>query len=121
METQLESPTLSGVRAGLSNISLPHRNKPDPKWKRVLNSLYYRTLNRWDAVELRDWCLHSTVAGLESRGLKIDRWDEVVPGAYGPVHCKRYRLSPESRERARELLGITNPSATPADALEGCV
>ena len=63
------------------------------------------TLNRFDAVrQLRDWTLNTTISQLEARGLRIDREDEIVPGHFGPVHCKRYRLAPESRQRATELL-----------------
>jgi len=58
------------------------------------------------ARELRDWCLPSTISQLEARGIRIDRQDECIPGHFGPIHCKRYRLSAESRELARELLGI---------------
>jgi hypothetical protein len=77
------------------------------KWQRVLRALLDgRTLNRFQAArELRDWCLNTTVSQLEQRGLKIDRRDETVPGAFGPVHCCRYRLADDSRERARQLLG----------------
>ena len=75
-------------------------------WRRVLLAfLDGSSLNRFEATrELRDWCLHSTVAGLEARGVRIDRHDEVVAGHFGDVHCKRYRLAAESRERAAELL-----------------
>lgn len=34
------------------------------------------------------------------------RADEKVLGAFGPVHCCRYRLDPASHQRARELLGL---------------
>jgi hypothetical protein len=80
--------------------------QPPRKWARILRALLDgRRLNRFEAArELRDWCLNTTVSQLERRGLTIQRKDEVVPGAYGPVHCCRYWLAPESSERARELL-----------------
>jgi hypothetical protein len=76
------------------------------KWRRVLRALVDgRTLNRFDAYrELRDSCLNTTISQLERRGVRISRRDETVPGAFGPVRCCRYRLSPESRIRALELL-----------------
>ena len=82
--------------------------RPPKKWFRVLSAFFEgRSLNRFEAVrEVRDWCLHTTVSQLEDRGVKIDRVDETVPGTYGPVHCCRYRMAPESRERAAELLGV---------------
>ena len=43
---------------------------------------------------------------LEARGVTILRREEVVQGQFGPVHCCRYWLAPESFDRARELLGL---------------
>jgi len=82
----------------------PLDSKPR-KWWRVLAALYGgQSLNRFQAERtLHDHCLHSTVAELEGKGVRIERQNETVPGAFGAVHCRRYRLSPESRERAREL------------------
>jgi len=80
---------------------------PKPfKWRRVLGALYDgRSLNRFQAErDLRDHCLNTTIAGLEARGIRIDREDERVPGAFGVVHCKRYKLALGSRERAAALL-----------------
>ncbi len=76
------------------------------KWKRVAQAFYDgRRLNRFEAARtLRDWCLPSTVSGLEARGLVILRTDEMVPGAFGPVRCCRYWLAPGSRALAAELL-----------------
>lgn len=77
------------------------------KWRRILQALVDgRTLNRFEAArELRDHVLPSTVSELEKRGLTIHRKGETVPGAFGPAHCCRYWLAPESRARALELLG----------------
>lgn len=101
-----------GRTPGLEGTSKPHVSSTARKWQRVLRAFADgRSLNRWEAVrELRDWCLHTTVAGLEARGVRIDRVDEVVPGQFGPIHCKRYRLAPESRAKAAELLGINGDS-----------
>ena len=78
------------------------------KWARVLQAfLDGRTFNRFDAYrELRDSCLNTTVSQIEARGVVMLRSEETVPGAFGPVRCMRYRLAPESLQRARELLGL---------------
>jgi hypothetical protein len=61
----------------------------------------------FEGERLGDHALHSTVAGLQSRGLILHRREETVPGYMGaPTRVCRYWLAPESRERARELLGI---------------
>lgn len=83
------------------------------KWRRVLRAfLDGRSLNRFEAVrELRDACLHSTVSGLQARGLTIHQRDEIVPGFQGiPTHVCRYKRAPESFDRARELLNGTRQS-----------
>lgn len=86
----------------------PAPAQPRPrKWARVLRAFADgKTYNRFDAYrELRDSCLNTTVSQIERRGVRILRREETVPGAFGPVHCCRYWLAPESRARALELLG----------------
>lgn len=115
MDQPIKSPR--AATGGLLQSSIDSQKSstttPPPKWKRVLAALAAgRSLNRWEAArELRDWCLHSTVAGLETRGLRIDRSDEVIEGHFGPIHCKRYRINPASLDLARRLLNI--PSGAP--------
>lgn len=115
MQGQIESPASAATDPGpgdktqdvLAERSATARaTQPPRKWARILRAfLEGRRLNRFDAYrELRDSCLNTTVSQLERRGLMIQRKDETVPGAYGPVHCCRYWLAPESIERARELL-----------------
>ena len=89
-----------------SATSPPAQPRPR-KWVRILKALVDgRTLNRFEATrDLRDWCLNTTISQLEQRGVRILRKDETVPGAFGPVHCCRYWLAPESIALARELLG----------------
>ncbi len=106
-----ESRPAAGLRteiAGTGGIEMQQgkRSATPRKWQRVLRAfLDGRSLNRFEATrELRDWCLNTTVSQLEGRGIKINRVDETVPGAFGPVRCCRYRLALESRERAAELL-----------------
>ncbi len=80
--------------------------RPELKWKMLLAEFAAgRSLNRFEAERLGDHCLHTTVANLEGRGVRIERKQEVIEGRFGKIHCKRYRLDPESIVRARELLG----------------
>jgi len=87
------------------------------KWRRVLAAFLdrgLRGLNRFEAArELRDHVLPTTVSQLEARGVRILRREETVPGAFGPVHCCRYWLSPEACQRAWELLGLSTPVLEP--------
>jgi hypothetical protein len=90
-----------------------HSSKPKipHKWQRVLAAfLSGQSHNRFSATrELRDWCLHSTVSTLESKGVKISRKNEKVPGYLGvPTDVTRYWLDlgdVENVKKARELLG----------------
>lgn len=104
--------------AGVGTTGRSERSATPRKWQRVLQALVDgKTLNRFEAArELRDWCLNTTVSQLEKRGLTILRKDETVPGHFGRVHCARYWLDPQSRARARELLGLpqTKTPAAPA-------
>jgi len=85
---------------------------PPRKWQRILFALVEgRQLTRFDAELIGDHCLHTTVASLENRGIQILRDLEVIGGRFGASHCKRYRLAPESLERARELLGLKGQQA----------
>lgn len=92
------------------------------KWERVLEAfLQGRSFHRFHAErELGDHCLHSTVAALESRGVKIDRRNEVVPSRFGPAHVKQYQLArdPENLLRARELLAAASACRSDARSVE---
>lgn len=83
------------------------------KWRTILMAFADgRSMTRFDAERLGDHALNSTVAALQSRGVRIVRDQTVVTGRFGEIHCKRYRLAPESLERARELLdGATMAAA----------
>jgi len=95
--------------------------RPPLKWKRVLRAFYQgETLNRFEAERfLHDHCLHSTVSAIQAKGVTILRKTERVPGFMGiPTECCRYRIAPESLQRARELLGPTNPPPDTPNAPE---
>lgn len=79
------------------------------KWRRVLSALVERpSLHRFDAEcdpEIRDHTLPSTIADLQSKGLRVDREIIELPGYGGGVaHVARYSLDDENRERARRVL-----------------
>ena len=91
------------------------------KWQRVLGWFADgKTLNRFDAYrELRDSCLNTTVSQIERRGVRVLRREETVPGAFGPVHCCRYWLSPDARDVARALLYLPEVDPSTASASAG--
>jgi len=98
-----------------------HCTRPPLKWKRVLSAFYEgETLNRFEAERsLHDHCLHSTVSTIQAKGVMILRKTERVPGYMNiPCECCRYWIAPESRERARELLGLPKPYSEAANAPE---
>ena len=81
--------------------------KPPVKWKRVLQAFITgRTWNRFEAArELSDHCLHSTVATIERKGVRVARRDEMVPGYMGiKTKCRRYWLEPAEQGIAEILL-----------------
>ena len=87
------------------------RDKTPHKWQRVLSALLTgRSFNRFEAErELADHCLHSTVSTLESKGVRISRKTESVPGFQGiPTEVTRYWLDLSdvaNVQKAFELLG----------------
>lgn len=109
MDIEKRSPELAVTRPGQIHNASENYSRPTPKYKRVLRALLVgRSLNRFEAeTTVRDHCLHSTVSELEKKGVTIDRHEESVPGYMGvATRVMRYRLHPESRERAAELLGV---------------
>jgi hypothetical protein len=104
-----------------SQLKLPidgPKSTPRPrKWQRILLMFVEgKTLNRFEAERVGDHALHSTVSGIQSRGVTILRREETVAGFMGaPTRVMRYWLCEASRGRALELLGKTPPtSAAPA-------
>ena len=112
--TERESPPVAKQAGSEQQIQIRTERSATPrKWQRVLRAFVDgRSLNRFEAArELRDWVLPTTVSQLERRGILIFRHDETVPGAYGPVHCCRYRIAPASVALGHELL--SRPTAHP--------
>ena len=121
-----QRPAEAGTSAGLEQhtgraepSATSAASQPPRKWARVLRHFVDgKTLNRFDAYrELRDSCLNTTVSQIERRGVTILRHEETVPGAFGPVHCCRYWIAPESLQQACELLGL--PTDTHAPGMRG--
>jgi hypothetical protein len=116
--------TGQGGNAGTANTSKIQSNtiKPPRKWQRVLAAFVRgESLNRFEAAkQYHDTCLHSTVSGIQDRGVKIERKDETVPGYMRiPTHVCRYWIAPDQRKAALNLLGI--PEVAPGETypLEG--
>lgn len=111
MNQQTKAPALAGV-TGLGNTQQAnYSTRPPKKWQRVLRALLSgKSYNRFEAERaLSDHCLHSTVSGLQRKGLTIHRRYETVPGYMGsPTDVCRYWLAPESLQKARELLRRDN-------------
>ena len=76
------------------------------KWARILRALANgRHLTRFDAEGLGDHSLNSTIAYLQQKkGIHIARVPVVVPSRFGEVHCLRYHLEDDQRERAMSVL-----------------
>jgi hypothetical protein len=92
----------------MQSYSARNSTRRPVKWKRVLRAFHDgKTLNRFEAERaLHDHCLHSTVSTIQGKGVTILRRLERVPGYQGiPTEVCRYRIAPESRQRAAELLG----------------
>ncbi|MHB8550162.1 MAG: hypothetical protein ACYDB8_04230 [Acidiferrobacterales bacterium] len=97
----------SNLISGDSIAHLASTSKPT-KWQRVLAALVQgRSFNRFEAArELRDWCLHSTAAAIQRKGVLIERRFETIPGYQGdPTQVCRYWLAPDQIKKALALLG----------------
>ena len=97
---------LHGTGPGKVSVDPTNDNDTNTKWRRILRLLATGArLTRFDAEHSGDHALNSTVAALEVRGVRIAREPIVIEGRYGTIHCKRYWLEAEQRERAWAILG----------------
>jgi hypothetical protein len=83
-------------------------SKAPTKIKRVLIGLCERSYNRFDAARsLSDWCLHSTVSTIQSKGIIVQRVFETVPGFNGnPTSVCRYWIAEDQHDKVRKYLGL---------------
>ncbi len=81
--------------------------KRQTKTNRVIRALMRRSYNRFEAArELSDWCLHSTAATIQGKGITVHREFETVSGFEGrPTKCCRYWITPDQHAKAVKLLG----------------
>ncbi len=110
--------------AGKAKASSDKHSTPRPprKWQRILAAFVRgESLNRFEAARhYHDTCLHSTVSGIQDRGVRIERKDETVPGYLQiPTHVCRYWIAPDQRKAALILLGIAEVSPGENYSLEG--
>ena len=75
------------------------------KWQRVLKHLAEgHELTRFDAEQLGDHALNTTISVLSKKGLVITRRPLTLRGRFGDIHCLAYSLELEQRQRALEIL-----------------
>jgi hypothetical protein len=129
MDSQGRRPAAGGDRAasGEQHRGRAHDTaraaKPQAKWRRTLAALLRcgpLGLNRYEAQQLGEPVLNTTIAQLKRRGLSIDRRTECVCGAFGESWVSRYALAPDALQRARWLLEqpeVTRPRRARHNAL----
>lgn len=79
--------------------------RPGTKLARVLTALAQgHRLNRFDAEQLGDHVLNTTVSMLEKRGVRIARKLVEVGGRFGTFHCCEYWIDDADRDAASRLL-----------------
>ncbi len=83
--------------------------KKPTKTHRVLRALLRQSYNRFEAArDLHDWCLHSTVATIQGKGIEVRRQFETVRGYEGQsTNVCRYWVAPDQYEKARKLLRLS--------------
>lgn len=80
--------------------------KANSKIHRILRELARgRSLNTFEAQDLGDTCLNSTVDRLQHYGLRIHREQEAIRGRFGVALVCRYSLPADQLETAQRLLG----------------
>lgn len=123
--TTTKSPPEGAGGPDIGNTSGFNRStsRAEKKWRRSLREILARSdtsdertwLHRFIAERVcGDHTLPSTISELErAKGIRFERREVTVAGHAGePARVMAYRISPESRARALELLGLQQvPSA----------
>jgi len=102
MKTDNKKPLVSGRTQGA--------NKKENSVKKnhtIMNELVTRPLNRFQAEEIGDHCLPSTISSLKTlHGLKFPRRWVKVPNRFGgETSVKEYSTSEEDKRKIDEILG----------------
>jgi hypothetical protein len=76
----------------------------------ILNALVETPLTRFDAEQLGDHCLNSTISGLSKQhDLELPRRWVKVPNRFGgETPCKEYTTSDEDKLTINKILGVLN-------------
>ena len=76
----------------------------------ILNALVETPLTRFDAEQLGDHCLNSTISGLSKQhDLELPRRWVKVPNRFGgETPCKEYTTSDEDKLKINKILGVLN-------------
>jgi hypothetical protein len=103
MKTDNKKPLVSGRTQGA--------NKKENSVKKnhtIMNELVTRPLNRFQAEEIGDHCLPSTISSLKTlHGLKFPRRWVKVPNRFGgETSVKEYSTSEEDKRKIDEILGV---------------
>ncbi|NKI72514.1 hypothetical protein GN109_24120 [Collimonas pratensis] len=62
-----------------------------PKERMILAMMQAgRSLNRFEAEQYGDHCLHSTISTLRNKGYRINDTWEKIPTRFGKIRVKRY-------------------------------
>jgi hypothetical protein len=83
---------IKGAAPDQENAPSKNYTKQDTK-ENVILSIFMtgRTLNRFEAEEYGDHCLHSTIATLRGKGYRFyDAWEMIPTRRFGNVRVKRY-------------------------------
>ena len=103
MKTDNKKPLVSGRTQGA--------NKKENSVKKnhtIMNELVTRPLNRFQAEEIGDHCLPSTISSLKTlHGLEFPRRWVKVPNRFGgETSVKEYSTSEEDKRKIDEILGV---------------
>ena len=79
-------------------------SKKQKKLHRIISALMEQPYNCFEAHKIGDSCLHTTVATIQSKGIRVDRKPERIEGRYGVIYCKRYWIPRSEFKRAKRLL-----------------
>ncbi|WP_461519851.1 hypothetical protein [Porticoccus sp.] len=78
--------------------------RPPTKTERILETLLERPLTRFQAEQIGDHSLPSTVASLMKIGVNVSRRRITVPTRFGVANCCEYWIASEHAEQGRTVL-----------------